>query len=458
MNNIVIKKIKYSMRKVLLLCILILCGCVDNSQIINARKDIDSSVKTEISDVRSDYEDGCEIEILNYESNDSFSVMKNCLTKEEIQLVRDVERKFNKRLFENAEYAVEEYTESLEDFQKYTSIALKAFNEVLKIHGYKMPEEVAFYKKIKDIYGEDYHDFFKSTDFLSPVIDFESVNEDYHVLEFASKLSLKYRMAWFGGYSNSRVFSFKKRILSKDTFGLEYERFDENSDIVLDIKNLKFNICANLYIFNESKAAKVWLMTNNMDFFNYINCWEDREVNEKKLKKYLNSVPDDYETYDVNKDRSLVGYLWQGQDIFNLVLEKTDSAIIAYEEDKSRKLDIKAFDLLFMYLDKCRTLKHKRTDANFVKLICNFAKIEVSLNKKHANKEKHGYFNFVCQSRASSLFDKELLELAKKEHYFNIDSFDEVLKVIEWDKGDHHNFENTYPGGCIPFDYSTLVQ
>ncbi|MEE1176855.1 MAG: hypothetical protein U0K71_07610, partial [Paludibacteraceae bacterium] len=167
------------MRKVLLLCILILCGCVDNSQIINARKDIDSSVKTEISDVRSDYEDGCEIEILNYESNDSFSVMKNCLTKEEIQLVRDVERKFNKRLFENAEYAVEEYTESLEDFQKYTSIALKAFNEVLKIHGYKMPEEVAFYKKIKDIYGEDYHDFFKSTDFLSPVIDFESVNEDY---------------------------------------------------------------------------------------------------------------------------------------------------------------------------------------------------------------------------------------------------------------------------------------
>ena len=321
-----------------------------------------------------------------------------------------------------------------------------------------MPEEVAFYKKIKDIYGEDYHDFFKSTDFLSPVIDFESVNEDYHVLEFASKLSLKYRMAWFGGYSNSRVFSFKKRILSKDTFGLEYERFDENSDIVFDIKNLKFNICANLYIFNESKAAKVWLMTNNMDFFNYINCWEDREKKKKKLKKYLNSVPDDYETYDVNKDRSLVGYLWQGQDIFNLVLEKTDSAIIAYEEDKSRKLDIKAFDLLFMYLDKCRTLKHKRTDANFVKLICNFAKIEVSLNKKHANKEKHGYFNFVCQSRASSLFDKELLELAKKEHYFNIDSFDEVLKVIEWDKGDHHNSENTYPGGCIPFDYSTLVQ
>ena len=167
MNNIVIKKIKYSMRKVLLLCILILCGCVDNSQIINARKDIDSSVKTEISDVRSDYEDGCEIEILNYESNDSFSVMKNCLTKEEIQLVRDVERKFNKRLFENSEYAYEQYTESLEDFQKYTSIALKTFNKVLKIHGYKTPDEATFYKKIEDICGENYNKFFISPDFLT---------------------------------------------------------------------------------------------------------------------------------------------------------------------------------------------------------------------------------------------------------------------------------------------------
>ena len=448
------------MRKVLLLCHLIICGCVDNSPIINAKKDIDStlheSVKKEFSDIRSDYEDGCEIEILNYESNDSFSVMKNCLTKEEFQLVRDVERKFNKRLFENAEYAVEEYTESLEDFQNYTSIALKAFNEVLKIHGYKMPEEVAFYKKIKDIYGEDYHDFFKSSDFLSPVTDFESVKENYHVLEFASKISLKYRMAWFGG--SSRFFSFKKRIISKDSFGLEYEKFDENSDIVFDIKDLKFNICANLYVFNENKAAKVWLMTNDIDFFNYINCWEDREVNEKKLKNYLRLVPDDYETYDVNRDRNIVCYLWRGQDIFDLVLEKTDNAIVEYEEDKSRKLDIKAFDLLFMYLDKNRTLKYKRTDVNFVKQICEFAKIEISLNKKYASKEKHGYFNFVCQSRAYSLFDEELLEFAKKENFFDIESFDEVLKVIEWDKGTHHDSDDIYPGGCIPFDYTTLVK
>ena len=56
------------------------------------------------------------------------------------------------------------------------------------------------------------------------------------------------------------------------------------------------------------------------------------------------------------------------------------------------------------------------------------------------------------------MFDEELLEFAKKENFFDIESFDEVLKVIEWDKGTHHDSDDIYPGGCIPFDYTTLVK
>lgn len=120
-------------------------------------------------------------------------------------------------------------------------------------------------------------------------------------------------------------------------------------------------------------------------------------------------------------------------------------------------MDIKAFDLLYMYLDKYRTEKIRRTKPSFVNLICLFAKMEIELNKKHANVETHGYFNFVCQSRASSLLDDELLQLAKKENYFNIESFDEVLRVIKWDNESHDDSDSDYPAGCLPFDYTTLL-
>ena len=450
------------MKKVLLLCNLILCGCVDNARIINAEKDTVSvsqeGVKSEEPVILSDYGDGSEIKILNYELNDSFniSVMKNCLTKEEIQIIRDIERKFNKQLYENSEYAYEQYTESLDDFQKYTSISLKAFNEVLKIHGYKTPDEATFYKKIEEIYGEDYHHFFESPDFLTSITDFESVKENHSVLEYADQLSSKYRMVWFRGLSNSKFFSFEKKDLYKDAFGLEYEKYDENSDIILDIKDLKSNIYANLYVFNDNKAAKVWLMNNDLEFFSMIHCYEDREINETKLKNYLRSVPDDYETYDIFKDRSLTDHLWAGQDIFDLVQEKTDSAIVAYEEDKSRKLDIKAFDLLAKYLFKYKDVKYNgsscNTDPYFVKKACNFAMMEVSLNKKHSLENKNGYFNMESTSISYRLFNDELLDVAKKENYFNIKSFDEVLKVIEWDKEHDPQGSNDY----YPFDYTTL--
>lgn len=447
------------------LILLNLCGCVEVSQQKNVEsKENDSALYVSVNaeDSLSYFNNvkGCDVKILNCELdiNPNVDTMKIKLTSEEERVVRNVERKYNKRLYENAEYAPEYYTESLEDFQEYTSIALRVFNDVLKLHGYKTPDEDSFYKKIKEISGDDFHKYYNSSDFSTTVTDFESVKEDHTVLEYAYQLSSKYRMVWFNGYATDRIIRFEKEVECKDTFGLDYVKYDENSDIVLDIKKLKRNIFANLYVFNDNKAAKTWLMINDLDFFNMIDCYDDREVNEKKLKNYLKSVPDDYETYDVSRDISQLQYLWIGQDIFDLVFEKTDSAMVAYEADKSNKLDIKAFDLLYMYLDKYHTIEHYRTYRNFIKRICIFAKMEVALNKKHADKEKNGYFNFVCQSRASSLLDDELLAFAKKENYFGIESFDEVLKVIEWDKESHYDPNETYPGGCIPFDYTTLLE
>ncbi len=454
-------------KKIFLLCNLILlnlCGCVENSQQKNVESKNESafneSVEIKDSLSYSNNEFGCEIKILNCDLDVSSNAdtMKINLTKEEERIVRDVERKYNRRLFENAEYAPDYFIESLEDFQKYTSVTLKVINDLLRFHGYKAPDETAFYKKVEEICIDDYHDFYKSSDFFTPRTNFDSINDRPSDLELSLQLSTKFRMAWFDAYSTTKIISFEKEIECKDTFGLEYVKYDENSDIVLDMKKLKLNIFANLYIFNDNKAAKVWLITHDLDFFNRIRRFEDREVNEIKLKNYLSSVPDEYETHDVSRDIHKTDKLWIGKDIFDLVFEKTDSAIVAYEANKRNQLDIKAFDLLYMYLDKYHTEAYMRTEHYFIEQICFFAKMEVELNKKHATEEKHGYFNFVCQSRASSLLDDELLEFAKKENYFNIESFDEVLKVIEWDKESHYDPNETYPGGCIPFDYTTLLK
>lgn len=456
-----------SAKNILLVCNLIIgsfCGCVENSQVKNVEvqgKDSVSggNVEMECPEDSFSHVTGCDVKFLNCESNDGFNPddIKICLTKEEERIVRIVEKKYNRRLFENAEYAPEYYTESVEDFQNYMSISLKVLSKLLEIHGYKTPDEETFYKKIQDIFGEDYHEFYKSPDFLTSITDHEMVKENFTVLEYEHHISTKYRMVSFTNYLSTKILTFEKKIASRDTFGLEYVRYDENSDIIVDVKSLKRDIYANLYVFNDSKAAKVWLMANDLEFFDEICCYEDREVNSKKLKNYLNLVPDDYETYDVSKDESLARHLWRGQDIFNLVFEKTDSAILAYEADNSNKMDIKAFDLLYMYLDKYRTEKCRRTDPKFVKKICLFSKMEVKLNKKHANVETYGYFNFVCQSRASSLLDDELLQLAKKENYFNIESFDEVLRVLKWDNVSHDDPDSDYPAGCLPFDYTTLL-
>lgn len=455
-------------KKIFLLCNLILlnlCGCVEISQQKNVEFKENESAFGESVEIKdslsySNNEFGCEIKILNCDLDVSSNVdtMKINLTKEEERIVRDVERTYNRLLFENAEYAPEYYIESLEKFQKYTSINLRALNNLLTLYGYKAPDETTFYKKIKEICVGDCHKFYKSFDFLTAITDFESRKEDPSVLGYGYQLSTKYRMAWFHGRYTTKIITFEKEVECKDTFGFEYVKYDENSDIVVDIKKIKFNINANLYVFNDNKAAKVWLMNNYLDFFNDIRCYEDREVNEIKLKNYLSSVPDDYETHDVSGDIHKTDKLWIGKDIFDLVFEKTDSAIVAYEADKRNKLDIKAFDLLFMYLDKYHTEAYMRTKFSFIRKICYFAKMEVELNKKHAAEEKHGYFNFVCQSRVSSLLDDELLEFAKKENYFNIESFDEVLKVIEWDKESHYDPNETYPDGCVPFDYTTLLE
>lgn len=50
------------------------------------------------------------------------------------------------------------------------------------------------------------------------------------------------------------------------------------------------------------------------------------------------------------------------------------------------------------------------------------------------------------------MLNDKVMEFAKEENYFGIEGFDEVLKVVEWDRVHDPRGSNEYE----PFDYRTL--
>lgn len=68
--------------------------------------------------------------------------------------------------------------------------------------------------------------------------------------------------------------------------------------------------------------------------------------------------------------------------------------------------------------------------------------------------EWHGWFNQECASLSYSVLSDEVLEVAQKNNYYGIPNFDEVLKVIAWDR--EHDPQGSKFNDS-PFDYATLV-
>lgn len=445
------------MRKImfLLVSLLLVFSCTENKQSTNLKESIDT-----LENIRSIVVDDNTVE--NQKENKLFNkeFMKANLTKEEEHIVRTIEKKNNECWIkvvnqEPVEEDLDVFTQNMNDFEQYATVLMESFNRALKLYGYKMPEVSTFQKKINEIWKlnerEDEVCSFKN--FKSLYIDSDKFNDTYY-FEKALHVSTKYRFVM----PFCRFLKFEKELelQNVDSFLPGATISDLNSDLIIDKKIIEPEIYKNLFLFNESKAAKTWLIINDLDFFRRIHYYEDREVNEKKLNAYLSSIPNEYDNYKFPISYEYYDFetIWSGDDMMNLLYEKTDSAIVAYEADKHNILDIKAFDLFSMFLFKFQYDKHYNTKKSFLKFVCQFTSMEISLNKKHSLEEKNGIFNIESSSQSYKLLTEEILELAKKENYFNISDFDDVLKVIEWDKehdpqgsNDHH-----------PFDYTTLLE
>lgn len=463
MNNIkkLVEDYEIKMKKMgfFLLSILLCISCAETSQKMDSQTQV---VVYSDSFKKSDNLVNENKTLDSQEKRDSLNndVMKANLTKEEEAIIRTIEKKYNdcmKKVVnqEPVEENLDVFVQNITDFEQYMSVLMESFNRVLMRYGYKTPEESVFQQKLNVVWklNEREELVYSFKNFKSFYIEPYEVHNTYY-FEKALHASDKYRFVL--PFCTFLRFDKKIELQNVDSFLPGAVIGDLNSELIIDKKKIEPEIYKNLFLFNNNKAAKVWLMSNDLKFFNRINYFEDREVNEKKLKTYLSTVPHEYDNYEipVSFAYSDLEDQWNGDDMMDLVYEKTDSAIVAYEFDKRNKLDIKAFDLMTMFLLRYKDKKILHRDSDFVKIACKFARMEISLNKKHAHEEKNGIFNIESSSVSYRLLNDDILELAKKENYFDISDFDEVLKVIEWDKEHDPQGSNDYH----PFDYTELIE
>lgn len=404
--------------------------------------------------------------------------MESELLDKSKQILKDFKIKFEKKYEDTSDKG--SYFENKEDAVIGAKAYVTVLGNYLFSHGYKKISEEQFRQRVKYIFFNDCH----NEDWLNEVNLIDSLGSNYK--DSWHCMSLKYRI-YLEEYVNDlgKNVDIKGAKFINDGFDPDMgtpinPRIDResfiNGELVLEGEwtrislNLDRVLYTHMYLFNDSKAAKNWLLTNLIDFFfDEIRTYDDDdEVNRKKLSYMLKHCTNDYgvitmkmppEYEGPNKETLLEhGLAGRNHNMMKLIFDETDKAITEYEKDESVGLNIQAFEMISEYFwEKWATMQREKSlesSPNEIETLCIFAKMEVSLNKKHCRSRRHGWFNQECASLSYSVLSDEVLEVAKKNNYYGIPNFDEVLKVIAWDR--EHDPQGSKFNDS-PFDYATLV-
>lgn len=407
--------------------------------------------------------------------------MESELLDKSKQILKDFKIKFEKKYEDTSDKG--HYFENKEDAVSGAKAYITVLGNYLFSHGYKKISENEFRQRVKKFFFDDYSNevMFKEIiliDSLSPETDFE---EKWHCMSLKYRIYLEEYIDLLGKNVDIKGAKFINDGFDPDMGEPINPRIDMesfiNGELVLDKErttspSLKLDkvLYTHMYLFNDSKAAKIWFLNNHIDFFfDEIRSYDDDdEVNRKKLSYMLKHCTNDYGVitmkmppdYDgPNKEKLLEhGLAGRNHNMMKLIFDETDKAITEYEKDESVGLNIQAFEMVREYFwEKWATMQREKSlesSPNEIETLCIFAKMEVSLNKKHCRSRRHGWFNQECASLSYSVLSDEVLEVAKKNNYYGIPNFDEVLKVIAWDR--EHDPQGSKFNDS-PFDYATLV-
>lgn len=394
------------------------------------------------------------------------------------QILKDFKIKHEKRYEGTSDKGP--YFENEEDAVIGAKAYVTVLGNYLFSHGYKKISEDQFRQRVKYFFFYNH----SNESLLNEINLIDSLDHDYkdswHCMSLKYRLYLEELVDHLGenvdikgakylndGFDPDMGEPINPRIDMESFINGELYLGGEHTKSSLDLDRLLYT---HMYLFNDSKAARNWLFNNYINFFFYrIPSYDDDdEVNRKKLSYMLKHCTNDYgvitmkmppEYHGPDKEELLEhGLAGRNHNMMKLIFEETDKAITEYEKDESIGLNIQAFEMLREYFwEKWATMQREKsleTSPNEIETLCIFAKMEVSLNKKHCRSRRHGWFNQECASLSYSVLSDEVLEVAKKNNYYGIPNFDEVLKVIAWDR--EHDPQGSKFNDS-PFDYATLV-
>ena len=396
--------------------------------------------------------------------------MESELLETSKQILKDYKIDFEKRYEGFSDRG--SYFEREEDAVKGAKAYFTVLGNYLFSHGYKKISEDQFFQKLKYFFFYDH----SNEGWIKELVLIDSLNVGCRTE--IGYISLKYRL-----FIVDAIYNLPACVEIK---GAEYlndgidpdldepinERMDMESflkgELVLkkdtELDRVQYT---HMFLFNDSKAAKIWLLNNYIKFFfDKIQFYDDDDdVNRKKLSYMIKQCTNEYGVISMKEDPDYhgpnkeilirSGLSGRNHNMMKLIFEETDKAITEYEKDESVGLNIQAFEMLREYFwDRWAINGSVELCSDEIDLLCMFAKMEVSLNKKHCRSRRHGWFNQECASLSYSVLSDEVLEVAKKNNYYGIPNFDEVLKVIAWDR--EHDPQGSKFNES-PFDYATLV-
>ena len=355
--------------------------------------------------------------------------------------------------------------ENFEEFKKETSAFLTYLYYYLYSHGYKKIDEELFKQRLQKFYKRNWSDFLEFGDFYGSDLQKDYLEEGISYPDFLCVLNNRviYRYI-LQEPLNYMVCNGENTVMIegnieeyKDESEISSEPFQgEKFEFMMDLEKLLYE---HLFIFNDNKAAKNWLLHNRMDFFfnDIVYYDEDNEINRKKLDYLIKKCTSESGEMQAGREFYLVEAGLKGwhNNMMRLIFDETDKAMTAYEN--GGVWDVKAFDLVsdFFQIVWVKENDYSMKERLYLlEQLCMFAKMEVSLNKKHCKTNNYGWFNNGdALSMTFQFLNDSLLTIAKKENYYNIPNFDEVLEVYNWDA--NHSYKDK---SGIPFDYTTLLK
>ncbi|WP_445709993.1 hypothetical protein [Flavobacterium sp.] len=197
-------------------------------------------------------------------------------------------------------------------------------------------------------------------------------------------------------------------------------------------------IARNKYLFNDSKADLAWLLVNDKDFLKQLVCSLGYDI-EPKISKMV--LEEDYkvcsELIPIQHER--IGELFFTKDCDNIF--NIRRGLLDYVRDNTNANDNRFLYALSNYSDNVysegldnvfeRNPSKIFNENEKAKIVAIIASIEIPLSEKYKSENPELWNNTGSSLYNIAVSHPEVIDIIKKENYFEIDNLKQIIDLIE---------------------------